>query len=166
MSAQERRSATPGARLPAVGNGVNTGPAAPVSGETPALVLFAHGARDPAWGEPFQRLRAEAQMRWPTRRIELAFLELMTPSLETVLDALQAEGVRAVHVVPLFLAPGSHTRRDLPALLQAARERWPHLQLTTTGSLMEQPPFRQAMLDAVAAPATVPAAASPTPAPR
>ncbi|WP_310735296.1 hypothetical protein [Mitsuaria sp. TWR114] len=32
------------------------------------LLLFAHGARDPAWAAPFQAIAAELQTRRPTCR--------------------------------------------------------------------------------------------------
>ena len=39
-------------------------------------------------------------------------------------DALKAEGVQSVSVIPLFLAPGGHVREDLPRLVDAARTRF------------------------------------------
>ena len=39
-----------------------------------ALVLFAHGARDPRWAQPFQKLQKIAQSNLPDMAVELAFL--------------------------------------------------------------------------------------------
>ncbi len=48
------------------------------------MILFGHGARDPRWAEPFERLAAKlrAQRSDP---VALAFLELMTPDLPTAI---------------------------------------------------------------------------------
>ena len=46
-----------------------------------ALVLFAHGARDSQWSEPFRALRNAVSARRPDLAVELAFLELMEPAL-------------------------------------------------------------------------------------
>src|SRR5690606_25587657 len=46
-----------------------------------ALVLFAHGARDARWAEPFRRLQAIVQSQSPELTVSLAFLELMSPRL-------------------------------------------------------------------------------------
>src|SRR6185295_16301903 len=42
-----------------------------------AIVLFAHGARDPSWAEPFHRMVERLRQKQPATRIELAFLECM-----------------------------------------------------------------------------------------
>ncbi|NBR30176.1 MAG: cobalamin biosynthesis protein CbiX, partial [Betaproteobacteria bacterium] len=49
--------------------------------DQPALVLFAHGARDPQWAEPFKRIQAAVRARRSGAVVELAFLELMQPVL-------------------------------------------------------------------------------------
>jgi lipopolysaccharide export system permease protein len=48
---------------------------------TQAIVLFAHGARDPRWAEPFEAVAARVRAAAPGCPVVLAFLELMTPSL-------------------------------------------------------------------------------------
>ena len=65
-----------------------------------ALVLFAHGARDPRWAEPFRRLQAITQSRMPGVDVELAFLELMEPRLPELVFSLASGGCTAVTVVP------------------------------------------------------------------
>ena len=40
-----------------------------------ALVLFAHGSRDPEWARPFEALRARLERRLPATPVVLAFLE-------------------------------------------------------------------------------------------
>ena len=67
-----------------------------------ALILFAHGARDPRWAEPFQRLQEITQAQLPHTTVALAFLEFMTPDLPTLVAQLVASGCNAVTVVPIF----------------------------------------------------------------
>ena len=102
-----------------------------------AMVLFAHGARDPRWAEPFQRVRDAIAAKRPQVRVEMAFLELMTPDLDAVADALVADGHVAMDIVPLFLGQGSHLRRDLPLRIEAVRERHPGLTVTLAGAAGE-----------------------------
>jgi sirohydrochlorin cobaltochelatase len=89
---------------------------------TTGLVLFAHGARDARWREPFDRLLALVAERHPGP-VRLAFLELMTPNLSSACSDLAQAGATRIVVVPLFLGTGGHLRDDLPALLAAAQER-------------------------------------------
>jgi len=82
------------------------------------VVLFAHGSRDPEWARPFQRIeQLVAEHGVPVR---LAYLELMKPSLGEALTDLSRE-VEAIRVVPVFLGYGGHIRKDLPALVAAAK---------------------------------------------
>jgi sirohydrochlorin cobaltochelatase len=93
------------------------------------VVLFAHGARDPRWAEPFERVRAVVVAQRPTTPVALAYLELMEPDLDGAIDRLVAAGCGAVTIVPLFLGQGSHLRRDLPARVDAVRARLPSIAL-------------------------------------
>ena len=104
-----------------------------------ALVLFAHGARDPRWAQPFQRLQAIARERLPDTQVELAFLELMEPRLPEVVTRLVQEGCTQVSVVPVFLGQGGHVLRDLPPMIEELRSAHPTLQLTVASAVGESP---------------------------
>jgi sirohydrochlorin cobaltochelatase len=104
-----------------------------------ALLLFAHGARDPAWARPFEAITAQLRAQAPQRRIELAFLELMSPDLPTAATALAEEGLREVTIVPLFLGAGGHVRRDLPPLMERLRAEHPEVTWHLTPSIGESP---------------------------
>lgn len=117
-----------------------------------ALVFFCHGSRDPEWRVPFERLVAEQRRLAPLAAVEVAFLELMEPDLPTVLDRLAGQGHQRIRIVPLFLAAGRHTRQDLPALVDAARLRWPQVQLKVDAVLLEQAGVRTAILEVLSGP--------------
>jgi len=82
------------------------------------LLLFAHGARDARWAEPFEAVAAQVRAARPDVPVRLAFLELMQPSLADAAAQLVTEGCRRIEVLPLFLGAGGHVRKDLPALLE------------------------------------------------
>ena len=86
-----------------------------------AIVLFAHGARDARWAEPFEAIARRIRAADSQRRVELAFLEMMAPDLPTAIGKLVNEGAARIDVVPLFLGTGGHLRNDLPPLVEAAR---------------------------------------------
>src|SRR5258705_11568285 len=87
------------------------------------LILFAHGARDPRWADPFERLRRKVEMARPDLAVTLAYLELMAPDLGAAVDQLVAAGCRQLRVVPVVLGQGGHVRRDLPELVDRAATR-------------------------------------------
>lgn len=95
-----------------------------------ALILFAHGARDPEWAEPFRKIQRSVAMRCPGLTVELAFLEFMTPALPDAVENLAGAGHDAVTIAPLFMAQGGHLKHDLPQLLDSLRRRFPAVTLT------------------------------------
>lgn len=112
-----------------------------------ALVLFAHGARDPVWAEPFRRMQARLRQQRPDCRVELAFLESMQPTLQAVAAALTEEGVRRLTVVPLFLAQGGHLREDLPRLVDGIRRDLPGLEITVATAIGDSADLTNAIAD-------------------
>ena len=111
------------------------------------IVLFAHGARDPQWAEPFAAIRERVRASRPEYPIELAFLEMMSPTLEEAIASVIAEGALAVTVFPLFMAQGGHLKQDLPRILEAIRESHPHIPIAL------EPPIGEVaeILEAIAA---------------
>jgi sirohydrochlorin cobaltochelatase len=115
--------------------------------ELSAIILFAHGARDPAWALPFQQLQAALIQRLPGTTIKLAFLELMSPSLAEVVGDLILAGVKQITVIPAFMAQGGHLRRDLPALVDDLLREYPGLAIHVTEALGEASGVQDAMAD-------------------
>ena len=102
-----------------------------------AVILFAHGAREPEWARPFEQVRD--QLRTGGLRVELAYLEIMTPSLEEAARKLAAEGFRKVTIAPLFLAQGGHLKRQLPELVAQLRERHATIDFRVIAALGDEP---------------------------
>jgi sirohydrochlorin cobaltochelatase len=96
----------------------------------PALVLFAHGARDPQWSAPFERVLAQVRAQAEDCDAVLAYLEFMSPDLPSAVRDLVARGHREIRIVPLFLGPGGHLRHELPALVAAAGREHPGVAMT------------------------------------
>jgi len=115
-----------------------------------AIVLFAHGARNPQWAAPFARLKSELEALRPGEQIVLAFLELMQPSLADCAAALYAGGVRTLRVVPVFLGAGGHLREDLPKIVTEIRAKFADLAITVEPPIGEQPAVISAIAKAIA----------------
>ena len=99
------------------------------------LLLFAHGARDPRWAEPFEAVARRVRGLDAAVVVQLAFLEFMTPSLIDAGTALAAAGCGRIDVVPLFLGAGGHVRKDLPALLAELAAAHPTVQWQLQGAI-------------------------------
>lgn len=111
-----------------------------------ALVLFAHGARDLRWAEPFQRLQKIVEGQQPDVTVSLAFLEFMTPSLPELVQQLAQSGCSDVTVVPVFFGQGGHVLRDLPVMVEQLKADYPQIKLNVAAAVGED----SAVLNAIA----------------
>ena len=112
-----------------------------------SLILFGHGARDSRWREPFDRLASLWKAQHPNVLVELAFLELMQPSLEDAIASQVTAGSTEIVVVPVFFGQGGHLRNDFPVLLKACQEKFPEITLSATPAVGEDEAVLQAIVD-------------------
>jgi sirohydrochlorin cobaltochelatase len=112
-----------------------------------AIILFAHGARDPEWAQPFRRIKELLEARQPGVTVVLAFLEIMQPSLADAVEQLVQAGHQSVTITPLFMAQGGHLKNDVPIILDAIRARHPALELSLLPAIGDV----DAVLEAIAA---------------
>jgi sirohydrochlorin ferrochelatase len=84
-----------------------------------AVVFVAHGSRADAANNAHRAAgeRLAADLEVP---VVAAFLELAEPSIPDAIVAAADTGVARVLVLPLFLYPGRHLVRDIPALVGEA----------------------------------------------
>lgn len=111
----------------------------------PALVLFAHGARDPEWSVPFRKIQRKIAARRPGLAVEIAYLELMPPALSETVERLVAASHDHITIAPLFMAQGAHVKQDLPRLVAELQERYPKVSLELLPAVGEV----DAILDAI-----------------
>ena len=81
-----------------------------------ALVLTAHGSRDPRSAANARAVADRVAQLRPGLDVRLAFCELNAPSLVDVVDGLSGEAV----VTPLLLANAYHARIDIPRQIAGA----------------------------------------------
>ncbi len=111
-----------------------------------AVVLFAHGSRDPLWRKPVETVAARLRERDASAMIACAYLELTEPDLQSVVQTLVNEGARSIRVVPMFLGVGRHAREDLPLLMTELRALYPKVVFELQQSIGED----QRLIDLIA----------------
>jgi sirohydrochlorin cobaltochelatase len=104
---------------------------------TRAIILFAHGARDPAWSSPFEAVAERLRALQPGAEVRLAYLEFMSPSLVEAGHELAQSGAAEIRIVPMFLGAGGHVRKDLPRLLAALQQQHPQVTWNLQGTIGE-----------------------------
>ena len=111
----------------------------------PAIVLFAHGSRDPLWRAPIEAVAERIRTLAPGAAVACAYLEYTEPTLETVVAQLAGSGATAIAVWPMFLGTGRHARDDLPRLVDALRVQHPGIDFTLQPAIAEHPDVLHAM---------------------
>lgn len=86
----------------------------------PALVLVAHGSRDPRALATVRTLMDRVREQRPGLTVRLGHIELNEPLLP---DTLAALGDREAVLVPLLLSRGYHVKQDIPEMAAAAEAR-------------------------------------------
>lgn len=94
-----------------------------------ALILLAHGSSDPSWSTPISLIAKNIQNLKLTWKVQCAYLEIMSPNLEAAIQDLHNQGIRFIHVLPLFLGMGKHARQDIPLMVQVLKLQYPDLLL-------------------------------------
>lgn len=115
---------------------------------TTAIILFAHGARDPEWAAPIRRIQSAIRERAPALAVDLAFLEFMAPDLRACAAGLIADGARRIVVQPMFIAQGGHLKKELPALVETLRSTWPDVEFLLDRAIGEDDGVIAAMAEA------------------
>jgi sirohydrochlorin ferrochelatase len=98
----------------------------------PRLVVVAHGTASVAGRNTTSALIDSVRAARPSVPVELSFLDVVSPRLESTLDRLSGPSV----VVPLLLSTGYHVQTDIPAIaarhpsVRVARHLGPHPLLT------------------------------------
>ena len=103
-----------------------------------AIILFAHGSRDPLWHKPIQAVAKRIAERDAQVLVRCAYLELTAPDLLHVANELASAGATSLCVVPLFLGVGKHAREDLPVLIEQVKAAHPTLAVTCQRAVGEQ----------------------------
>ncbi|MFZ2269121.1 MAG: CbiX/SirB N-terminal domain-containing protein [Azonexus sp.] len=113
-----------------------------------ALILFAHGARDPEWANSIRRVQAAIRSQVPAIPVELAFLEFMSPGLAECAAQLILAGAAKIVVLPMFIARGGHLKREVPEMLLSLQASYPAVQFILGNAIGEHEIVVQAMADA------------------
>ncbi len=87
------------------------------------LLIMAHGSPDPAANQPIEGVAERIRAAGRYTQVVVCYMELNQPSIPDAIDNLVARGAERLVAVPYFLQLGGHVAEDLPATIDAARQR-------------------------------------------
>jgi sirohydrochlorin cobaltochelatase len=92
-------------------------------------LLIGHGSRDADGNQEFINFVNEIRRASPEQHFEACFLELATPTIPDGIDACVQQGANRIVVVPVILLAASHVKLEIPACLDAARQKYPNVEI-------------------------------------
>ena len=87
------------------------------------LLIIAHGSPMPAWNAPVLALEDEVLMILNEKgdnsftAVRVALMEFNEPSINTVIEEMEKNGIDRVYALPLLIAPSGHSLFDVPTIL-------------------------------------------------
>ena len=86
--------------------------------EKTGILLLSHGSRLPQGKEVIEAYVNMFKDEYPDSIVDYAFMEIRQPDIPTVINKLAEENdLEKIIVVPVFIAHGLHTKRDIPKIL-------------------------------------------------
>lgn len=98
------------------------------------LIVIAHGSRRAASNEEVAELAKKISAKSEERfaYVNAAFLELATPSLSDAIAEHYTKEIKNITVFPYFLNSGVHMQKDIPALIEQAKQDYPDCEFVLT----------------------------------
>ncbi len=110
-------------------------------------VVFAHGSSVESANDAVRAVAAQASLDGGFALYETAFLDGGRPLLPDAIAAVAARGADDVVVIPYFLTLGLHLQRDLPDLVDVARQKFPGLSIRVAPPLDGHPALSAILID-------------------
>ncbi len=100
-----------------------------------AILLVDHGSRASEANRNLEAIAILLARRAPNSIVRAAHMELAPPTLSEALRDCVGAGAERVIVHPYFIAPGRHSREDIPRMLREAALVYPDLEIRVTEPL-------------------------------
>lgn len=89
-----------------------------MSDKKTGILLLSHGSRLDDGEEVIKAYKEMYAEEFPDMPVEYGFMEIRKPGIPETINKLTSENdLEKIVVVPVFVAHGLHTKRDIPALL-------------------------------------------------
>jgi sirohydrochlorin ferrochelatase len=99
------------------------------------ILLLAHGSREGDTEKTMRVITEYVKAELQNDMIEEAYLQFRDKNLEKGLLSLIERGADEIKVIPYFLFEGVHIKEDIPAELEAFKERFPNVSIAMGGTL-------------------------------
>ena len=92
------------------------------------VLIVGHGSRRKETERTLETIVEMMQKHIKETPIEIAYMEFSERSIPSGLDALIAQGVQEIAVVPYFLFDGVHIKEDIPQAIEKHKSAHPKIK--------------------------------------
>ncbi len=110
-----------------------------------AVLIIAHGSKVKETDEIMKQYKQALVAKMPETQIEYCYLQLMEPSIESIIETLYASGVRNIKAFPFFIFNGNHIKEDIPEVLNKLEAEYTDLKF----SFLNNIGYDEKMLDLI-----------------
>jgi sirohydrochlorin ferrochelatase len=114
------------------------------------VILLSHGSSVQGASDALFEHAEGIRARGVFHSVEVAFVNLGAPSLETAAERSFAAGVCRIVVVPYFLVSGRFVQDDVAKHVAEAQQRWPAVEFVPADSLGDSPYLVEAVIETAA----------------
>jgi precorrin-8X/cobalt-precorrin-8 methylmutase len=90
------------------------------------LIIIGHGSKLPHNRENLEKLADILRKKSKFKTVEISFMVRNKPTIPEAIESLAKKGVSKIVLIPAFIAPGVHTTREIPELIEL-KEKEPSL---------------------------------------
>jgi sirohydrochlorin cobaltochelatase len=96
-----------------------------------AVLFVGHGSRDPEGNDQVRKFIGNMEKQFDgSKIIETCFLEFELPSVYQGIETCVEKGASHIVVIPIMLLQAGHSKIHIPAAIDEAREKYPHIGFT------------------------------------
>lgn len=96
-----------------------------------AILLVGHGSRDPEGNDQVRQTIEELKPQIDSELlVETCFLEFERPTIDQGIQTCVEKGATSVFVIPLMLLAAGHSKIHIPAAIDEAKVKYPHVSFT------------------------------------
>jgi len=121
-----------------------------------AILLVSHGSRSPKTKEEISVLVNILRQLLPNEIVEFAFLEIEHPDIPEGIGRCVAQGATEIVVTLNFLNAGRHVDQDIPAIVHAAKNKYPQIKFNITNPIGQHPKIPTLFIDTINNPSVPP----------
>ena len=113
------------------------------------IIILGHGSRSEEAQQVFEEIVSLVSEKLNYGMVRGAAMEFASPALEEVAAELVESGIEEIIIVPLFIYPGVHIKRDIPAMIDQLKKEYPEVRFVKGSHIGADEKLAEIMADRV-----------------